>query len=82
MVLGKLAHYAFDAILLSTVAAGVKHTTGFVFVRDSVSRLADMLSYLVLALIQSQSLTQPFDLSLKRTSALAKPCSTQYRERW
>ncbi|KAH9052871.1 hypothetical protein EDB83DRAFT_2225864 [Lactarius deliciosus] len=29
MVLGRLAHYAFDAILLSTVAAGVKRTTGF-----------------------------------------------------
>jgi mitofissin-like protein len=29
MVLGRLAHYAFDAILLSTVVASVKHSTGF-----------------------------------------------------
>ena len=77
MVLGKLAHYAFDAILLSTVAAGVKHTTGFMCVPDPIFRLADMSAYLVLALIQSQSLTQLFDLSLNGTSALAKPCSTQ-----
>ena len=29
MVLGKIAHYAIDAVLLSTVVAGVKHSTGF-----------------------------------------------------
>jgi hypothetical protein len=29
MVLGKIAHYTIDAILLSTVVAGVKHSTGF-----------------------------------------------------
>jgi hypothetical protein len=29
MVLGRLAHYAIDAILLSTVVAGVKRSTGF-----------------------------------------------------
>ncbi|SCV73746.1 BQ2448_6176 [Microbotryum intermedium] len=29
MVLGRLAHYAFDVVLLSTVAAGVKRSTGF-----------------------------------------------------
>lgn len=82
MVLGKLAHYAFDAILLSTVAAGVKRTTGFVCVQDLTFRLAGISSHFVLALIQSQSLTQPFDPSLNSTSALAKPCSTQYRARW
>jgi hypothetical protein len=37
MVLGRLAHYAFDAILLSTVAAGVKRTTGFVPDTESIS---------------------------------------------
>jgi hypothetical protein len=31
MVLGRLAHYALDAILLSTVVAGVKRSTGFVY---------------------------------------------------
>ena len=29
MVLGRLAHYAIDALLLSTVVAGVKRSTGF-----------------------------------------------------
>ncbi|KAI9463311.1 DUF1748-domain-containing protein [Lactarius psammicola] len=37
MVLGRIAHYAFDAILLSTVAAGVKRTTGFVPDTESIS---------------------------------------------
>ncbi|KAN0132898.1 Fungal protein of unknown function (DUF1748) domain containing protein [Lactarius tabidus] len=37
MVLGKLAHYAFDALLISTVAAGVKRTTGFVPDTESIS---------------------------------------------
>ncbi|KAH8980879.1 hypothetical protein EDB92DRAFT_1765783, partial [Lactarius akahatsu] len=37
MVLGRLAHYAFDAILLSTVAAGVKRTTGFAPDIESIS---------------------------------------------
>ncbi|KAF5327110.1 hypothetical protein D9619_004521 [Psilocybe cf. subviscida] len=30
MVLGKLAHYTFDAVLLSTVIAGVRRSSGFV----------------------------------------------------
>ncbi len=81
MVLGRIAHYAFDAVLLSTIAAGVKRTTGFVCVPGPTFRLANISSYLVLVLIQSLSLTQPCDLSLKAISALAKPCSTQYRER-
>ena len=29
MVLGRIAHYAIDAILLSTVVAGVKRSSGF-----------------------------------------------------
>ncbi|KAI0267659.1 DUF1748-domain-containing protein [Gloeopeniophorella convolvens] len=37
MVLGRLAHYAFDAILLSTVVAGVKRSTGFVPNTESIS---------------------------------------------
>jgi hypothetical protein len=37
MVLGKLAHYAFDALLISTVVAGVKRTTGFVPNTESIS---------------------------------------------
>jgi hypothetical protein len=42
MVLGRLAHYAFDAILLSTVVAGVKRSTGFVCVPDRVSCAAKL----------------------------------------
>ncbi|CAD6579773.1 MAG: hypothetical protein TREMPRED_002564 [Tremellales sp. Tagirdzhanova-0007] len=30
MVLGRLAHYAFDALAISTILAGVKKSTGFV----------------------------------------------------
>lgn len=29
MALGRLTHYAFDAVLLSTVIAGVRRTSGF-----------------------------------------------------
>ncbi|KAJ6607360.1 hypothetical protein B0H10DRAFT_1818298 [Mycena sp. CBHHK59/15] len=29
MVLGRLVHYAFDAVLLSTLAAGVRRSSGF-----------------------------------------------------
>lgn len=29
MALGRLLHYTFDAVLLSTVAAGVRKSTGF-----------------------------------------------------
>jgi len=37
MVLGRLTHYAIDAILLSTVLAGVKRSTSFVFDTDTIS---------------------------------------------
>jgi hypothetical protein len=36
MVLGRIAHYAIDAILLSTVVAGVKRSTGFTCVIASL----------------------------------------------
>jgi hypothetical protein len=29
MVLGRLTHFAFDALAISTVLAGVKKTTGY-----------------------------------------------------
>lgn len=32
MVLGRVAHYAVDAVLISTVIAGVKRSSGFAFV--------------------------------------------------
>ncbi|KAF8501735.1 hypothetical protein F5888DRAFT_1674883 [Russula emetica] len=37
MVLGKLAHYAIDAMLLSTVVAGVKRSTGFALDTEFIS---------------------------------------------
>ena len=37
MVLGRLAHYAIDALLLSTVVAGVKRSTGFTCVSYCLS---------------------------------------------
>lgn len=37
MVLGKIAHYAIDAILLSTVVAGVKRSTGFTLDTEVIS---------------------------------------------
>ncbi|KAF8486188.1 hypothetical protein DFH94DRAFT_622853 [Russula ochroleuca] len=36
MVLGRLAHYAIDALLLSTVVAGVKRSTGFTLDTESI----------------------------------------------
>ncbi|WWD19004.1 hypothetical protein CI109_103461 [Kwoniella shandongensis] len=36
MVLGRLAHYAFDALALSTIIAGVKKTTGFTPATDLI----------------------------------------------
>jgi len=32
MVLGRLAHYTFDVVLLSTVVAGVRRSSGFTLV--------------------------------------------------
>jgi hypothetical protein len=31
MVLGRLFHYSFDAIMLSTVLAGVRRSSGFTY---------------------------------------------------
>ncbi|GAA5838761.1 hypothetical protein JCM3775_002809 [Rhodotorula graminis] len=36
MVLGRLFHYTFDIVLLSTVLAGVKRHTGFQFSTSSL----------------------------------------------
>ncbi|KAG8984911.1 hypothetical protein FRB94_005433 [Tulasnella sp. JGI-2019a] len=37
MVLGRLAHYAVDAALLSTIFAGIKRTSGFEVNTTSIS---------------------------------------------
>lgn len=40
-LLGRLVHYTFDAVLLSTVLAGVRRSSGFKYVSftDALSRL-------------------------------------------
>ncbi|KUJ18726.1 DUF1748-domain-containing protein, partial [Mollisia scopiformis] len=42
--LGKVAHYAFDAVLISTILAGMKRSTGLTpsFKKDSVSENKDV----------------------------------------
>jgi hypothetical protein len=40
MSLGRLFHYTFDAILLSTVAAGVRRSSGFTFVFQLIIQAA------------------------------------------
>lgn len=37
MVLGRLSHYAFDAVLISTILAGMKRSTGLTLKSDTVS---------------------------------------------
>ncbi|KAF7312136.1 hypothetical protein MIND_00226000 [Mycena indigotica] len=37
MVLGRLVHYAVDAVLLSTLAAGVRRSSGFAPNAESIS---------------------------------------------
>jgi len=37
MVLGRLTHYAFDAVLLSAFLAGMKRSTGLTFKSESMS---------------------------------------------
>lgn len=40
MVLGRLTHYAFDAVLISTILAGMKRSTGLTpsFKKESISQ--------------------------------------------
>ncbi|KAF4594456.1 hypothetical protein GQ602_000069 [Ophiocordyceps camponoti-floridani] len=37
MVVGRLTHYAIDAVLISTVLAGMKRSTGLTFRTEKVS---------------------------------------------
>ncbi|CEJ88578.1 Putative DUF1748-domain-containing protein [[Torrubiella] hemipterigena] len=36
MVLGRLTHYAFDAVLISTVLAGMKRSSGLQFKTENI----------------------------------------------
>ncbi|KAK8854849.1 hypothetical protein IAR55_003588 [Kwoniella newhampshirensis] len=68
MVLGRLAHYAFDALAISTVIAGVKKTTGFAPATDlipdsSIKSITD--SYLgagetVFSIVAGQAVTSQY----------------------
>jgi len=37
MVLGRLTHYAFDAVLISAFLAGMKRSTGLTFKKDALT---------------------------------------------
>jgi hypothetical protein len=84
MVLGRIAHYAIDAILLSTVVAGVKRSTGFTCVLLPChyvvrSRKKPLFSFSLVS-IQSTSPTLLFDHGLNDILALEKQCSIPYKE--
>jgi len=85
MVLGRLAHYAIDALLLSAVVAGVKRSTGFACVPflsaiTSTSPPSSHLPLLCIGQTQSSSPTQPFVRSRKHIWALEKRCSMPSKE--
>lgn len=44
MVLGRVAHYAFDAVLISTILAGMKRSTGLTpsFKKEAISKNEDV----------------------------------------
>jgi len=42
MVLGRLTHYAFDAVLISAFLAGMKRTTGLTFKKDALTENKDI----------------------------------------
>jgi len=40
--IGRLAHYAFDAVLVSTILAGMKRSTGLTFKKDALTENKDV----------------------------------------
>jgi len=42
MVLGRIFHYAFDAVLISTILAGMKRSTGLTFKTESITDNKDV----------------------------------------
>ena len=84
MVLGRIAHYTIDAILLSTVVAGVKRSTGFTCVLlpyyyVARSREKPLFSFSLVS-TQSTSPTLLFDHGLNDILVLEKQCSIPYKE--
>lgn len=45
-MIGKLTHYAFDAVLISTILAGVKRSTGLTLKKDTFSTSSDMSGWI------------------------------------
>ncbi len=86
MVFGKLAHYAIDAILLSTVVAGVKRATGFTcvslpnYVVLSTAPRNPLFSFSSVS-TQSPSPTLQFVHGLNDILALEKQRSIPFKER-
>jgi len=39
---GKVAHYAFDAVLISTFLAGMRRSTGLTFKKESITESKDV----------------------------------------
>jgi hypothetical protein len=70
MVLGKLAHYAIDAMLLSTVVAGVKRSTGFACV---------LLPYYVLSAAKKPLFSFSFSLD---TEFISNPTVRSWTEQY
>lgn len=57
--LGRLTHYAFDAVLLSAFLAGVKRSTGLTYVQSiSPSRGLPVLTLTFSPSLKSESLTE------------------------
>ncbi|KAF8852819.1 DUF1748-domain-containing protein, partial [Acephala macrosclerotiorum] len=44
--LGRVAHYAFDAVLISTILAGMKRSTGLTFKKDTLTENKDVQSWI------------------------------------
>lgn len=64
MVMGRLFHYAIDAVLLSTVLAGVRRSSGLTYVHYLHSALADPYAYLLTCSPQTDTITDPTMRSL------------------
>jgi len=45
MVLGRLTHYAFDAVLLSAFLAGIKRSTGLTIKSSSIGESKEMQTW-------------------------------------
>ncbi|PYH98190.1 DUF1748-domain-containing protein [Aspergillus ellipticus CBS 707.79] len=46
MVLGRLSHYAFDAVLISAFLAGVKRSTGLTLNSDKITENKDFKKWI------------------------------------